>query len=86
MEQYSKIQEWAAHNPSFGTTDKAHFADSSVADPFLVAKALKDGYTVVTYELSANGGRKIKIPDVCDYFGVSCITINEALRELKITV
>lgn len=86
MEQYSCIIEWAANNQSFGTSDKAHFADSTVADSFLVAKALKEGYSVVTYEISANGGKKIKIPDVCSHFDVSCMTINEALRKLQITV
>jgi hypothetical protein len=86
MVQYSYIQEWATKNQSFGTSDKAHFADSNVADPFLVAKALKESYSVVTYELSAKGGKKIKIPDVCSHFGVTCMTINDALRRLEITV
>lgn len=49
-------------------------------------KALKEGYSVVTYEISANGGKKIKIPDVCSHFDVSCMTINEVLRKLQITV
>lgn len=86
LEQYAYIQSWAAGNTSFGAPDKAHFADSNVADPFLVAKAMKEGYTVVTYETTANGGKKIKIPDVCSKFGVPCMNINEALRELQIKI
>lgn len=70
----------------FSIAEKAHFAQNNVADPFLVAKAMKYGYTVVTYEISANGGRKIKIPDVCKEFGVKCININDALRELCLRV
>jgi len=36
--------------------------------------------------VAGNGGKKIKIPDVCSHFDVSCMTINEVLRELQITV
>lgn len=87
IEQYSHIQSWAAKSAIFSSTEKAHFAESNVADPFLVAKALNCGYTIVTYETHANpSSKRIKIPDVCNSFGVQCITINEALRELKIRI
>lgn len=87
LEQYKHIQNWAASNTVFSATEKVHFAQSNVADPFLVAKALNCGYTIVTYETQANpNSKKIKIPDVCYTFGVRCITINEALRELKIQI
>lgn len=42
-EEYLHIQNWAAHSKDFSQAQKLHFADSSVADPFLVAKALKCG-------------------------------------------
>lgn len=85
LEQYGHIQKWAMKNPTFSLSQKNHFADKNVADPFLVAKAMNYGYKVVTYENSAGkGSSKIKIPDVCEQFGVQCITINQALRELKI--
>jgi len=85
MNEYKHIQMWANGNPNFGAVHKEHFAKGNVADPFLVAKALKCGYTVVTYEeAGGRGTTKIKIPDVCEQFGVPCITINDALRELKI--
>lgn len=37
IEQYSHIQSWAAKSAIFSSTEKAHFAESNVADPFLVA-------------------------------------------------
>jgi len=87
LEQYRHIQIWAARNATFSLAEKTHFADSNVADPFLVAKAMNCGYTVVTYEgFAGKGSTKIKIPDVCQTFGVNCISINDALRELKIQI
>lgn len=87
LEQYSHIQKWAASSSIFSASQKAHFAQSNVADPFLVAKALNCGYTVVTYETFVeSNSHKIKLPNVCEKFGVQCITINQALRELNITI
>ncbi len=83
--EYSRIQQWAAQSAVFSCIEKSHFANSKVADPYLVAKAMSGGYTIVTYETSVGqGSTKIKIPDVCKAFGVRCISINEALRELSI--
>lgn len=87
IEQYKHIQNWAIANQQFSQPEKTHFAQDNVADSFLVAKALNCGYTIVTYETSVGvGSRKIKIPDVCKTFGVQCISINEALRELHIQI
>lgn len=51
------------------------------ADPFLIACALAHNHTVVTHEKSAPlATSKIKIPDVCRAFGVSCVEPLEMLR------
>lgn len=43
------------------------------ADPFVIAKAAIDGCSVVTMELlKANSA---KIPNICQHFGVACLTL-----------
>jgi len=54
----------------------------SGADPFLVAYALAHGHTVVSHErLNTNQKRNIKIPAVCQHFGVPHITVFDCLRK-----
>ena len=43
-------------------------------------------YIVVTEETSAPFSKKnIKLPDVCNSFGIKCINFISMLRELKVT-
>jgi hypothetical protein len=45
------------------------------ADPFVIAKAATDGFTVVTMEkLKPNAA---KIPNICKHFNVPCMTLEE---------
>lgn len=53
---------------------------SSSADPFLIACAVVHGGTVVTQEGRSGGPPKVKIPDVCDQLGISCIRLLDVLR------
>jgi hypothetical protein len=58
-------------------------------DPFLVAYALvaiKDR-TIVSFENSAPSKQRAnrKLPDVCNGFGVKCMTLFELIRELDFT-
>jgi len=50
------------------------------ADYYLVAHALAHGHTVVTHEVPAGSGKKIKIPDACIALGVKCMNPFEMLR------
>jgi hypothetical protein len=45
------------------------------ADPFVIAKAHVEGRTVVTMELLKPSG--VKIPNICQHFGVKCLTLQE---------
>ncbi len=68
----------------------SHFKDQakkdflSVADPWLVAKAVSIGGVVVTHEklFDPNIRRKVKIPNVCNAFGVECIDTFDLLNRL----
>lgn len=55
----------------------------SGADPWVIARARRDGWTVVTQEISQPETKKrVKIPDVCINVGVEQIIVFDLLRKL----
>lgn len=53
------------------------------ADPWVIARAKRDGWTVVTQELpNPETKKRVKIPDVCNNVGVQQIIVFEMLRKL----
>lgn len=84
MVSYAEVQQWASGQP-FTETAKSDFA--TVADGFLIAMAKAKGMTVVTLEKS-NPLRKsrVMIPDACAAIGARCLDLNDALRELGVTI
>ena len=53
------------------------------ADPWVIAHAIAQGGTVVSLEGCApNTSTKVKIPNVCSHFNVTCINTYQMLREL----
>ena len=55
----------------------------SVADSFLIACAHAHAFTVVTHELKSNQTTKVKIPNVCEAFGIQVTTPFAMLRAEK---
>ena len=54
------------------------------ADPWLIACAMADGHIIVTQEEKVDAqSKKIKIPNVCEHFGVQCITTFDLLTKLS---
>lgn len=54
------------------------------ADPWIIAKAKIIGATVVSHEARiTQQGKKVKVPNVCQQYGVECISTFELLRKLK---
>ncbi|MCC5920657.1 MAG: DUF4411 family protein [Cyclobacteriaceae bacterium] len=83
IENYIKIVNWAASS-AYTNRARQEFLETDLADPWLVAYAMKTGYTIVTYEKSEpNSKRKIKIPEVCREFKVRYLNTIEMLRELN---
>lgn len=84
MVSYAEVQQWAA-GQAFTESAKSDFA--TVADAFLIAMAKAKGMTVVTLEKS-NPLRKsrVMIPDACEAIGARCLDLNDALRELGVTI
>ena len=69
-------------SPRYETQESLDF--SRGGDIWLIAHAMADNGTVVTQESHRRpDAKKVRIPDVCYRFGVSCINLNELIRKLK---
>lgn len=78
--------EVAAHVAALAPTMKAGALDEFLggADPWLIAKAMAHGHTVVTHErLNFAATRKFLIPNVCHHYGVECINTFDMLDRLN---
>jgi hypothetical protein len=86
IQNYGKVINWANSMRS-QYTDKAieEFSEYKNADAWLIAFGLtdKDKFTMVTYETSEPQRKnKIKIPDVCNHFGIKWVDVVEMFRQL----
>lgn len=78
---YTEVMLWAQRHPQYLDYAKAKFATG--ADGWLVAYAKVHGAIVVTNEQSAPESKKeIKLPDVCEKFGVKPESTFSMLRAL----
>lgn len=68
------------------------WAPGYIADPWLIAAAAVNGYTIITAEVSSGGlspktpNRNAKIPDVAKAFGVKTNNLYYMMRELGIKI
>jgi hypothetical protein len=62
---------------------KSSLMGKPVADPFLIARAKINSFTVVTLEQYKDNAAKI--PNVCKYFSIDCINLEECMERLKWT-
>jgi len=87
INEYTQLAQWAVEpRHQFKQTAIDEFLDADEADAWLIAYAMKNNLTVITYEVSAPGSKKkIKIPDVCINFDVRYINTIEMFRELNET-
>ncbi|MCC6750310.1 MAG: DUF4411 family protein [Deltaproteobacteria bacterium] len=81
--RYREIMLWAQKAPRFFDAAKAKFATG--ADGWLVAFAMVHEAIVVTNEQPRpNAQREIKLPDVCEQFGVAYLDTFQMLRALSV--
>ncbi len=52
-----------------------------VADPFVIARAACENRTVVTNEVKKPNA--VKIPNICEHFGVNCMSLEEFMEAEK---
>ncbi len=77
LQRLGDISQWATSNGYEATAITTFF---QVADYYLMAHALANGYTVVTHEIPSNSVKKIKIPNACVGVGVKFMSPYEMLR------
>lgn len=85
IQNYISIVNWTT-SMSHHYTNSAieEFLETDLADPWLVAFAMSNNWTIVTYEKSEpNRKSRIKIPEVCNQFNIRYINTIEMLRELN---
>lgn len=83
LANYITIVKWV-NSSNFTDRAKQEFLETDLADPWLVAFAMSNGWIIVTYEKSEpNRKNKIKIPEVCKQFNVRNINTIEMFRELN---
>lgn len=78
---FAEIVTYVA-NGDFNPANRDSFL--AKADPWIIAKAKTIGATLVTHEtLLAPNTKKVKVPYICNQFGVPCVNTFQFLRELE---
>ena len=92
IDKYQEIMQYI-YNWGFYTDRAFHnWSLPSIADPWLIAAAAVNKYTIITNEVSAgilshkNQSRNAKIPDVAKEFGVKTGNLFYMMRELGIKI
>ncbi len=89
LTNYTNVARWAeSRNTHYLPQAISEFLDADNADAWLVAYALSDAAHnyIITQEISEpNKKSKIKIPDVCNHFGIKYANTIELFRKLGAT-
>ncbi|MTV80879.1 DUF4411 family protein, partial [Streptococcus pneumoniae] len=85
------IQDSPLYKDTALVSDKG-WANERIADPWLIAIAKKENYTIVTDEIKnvnlndVNPSRNAKVPDVCEKLNVQCISMNQFFKEISLSI
>lgn len=84
INEYITVTAWASSKSAhYNEAALNEFLDANEADAWLIAYAMQNGSRIVTHETSEpNRKSKVKIPDVCSPFGISCVNTIEMFRYL----
>lgn len=81
----STVSQWTTNSAVYTPAAKSEFA--LVADSWIIAEALSQSMTVVTFETPDPSCKKrVKIPDVCNAVGANFCDLNTAFRRLGVTI
>jgi Domain of unknown function (DUF4411) len=85
LNNYIQIVNWVnSMNNHYTPRAIQEFLTADLADPWLIAYAMSNNTTIVTYEKSEpNRKNRIKIPEVCNQFNVRYINTIDMMRELN---
>jgi hypothetical protein len=82
--EYGKVVNYVQNNSRYRQQWIASWLAG--ADPWIVAYPMALGGRIVTFEKPAPTGKKPKIPDVAQQFGIKCLTIWDMLTELAFKI
>ena len=82
--EYVAVTAWVnSKSTHFNLAALNEFLDSTEADAWLIAHSIANESSIVTHETSEPYRKnKVKIPDACAPFGVSCLNTIELFRYL----
>jgi len=92
IKKYQDIMQYIGASGFYRDTALHTWAQAYIADPWLIAAAEANGYTIVTEEVPSGGlsrktpNKSAKIPDVALHFGVKTIGVFELMRKLNIRI
>ncbi|MCR4611179.1 MAG: DUF4411 family protein [Lachnospiraceae bacterium] len=92
VKSYQEVMRFVSSSGYYKESALSSWAPSNVADPWLIASAKTNGYTLVTEEKKSGGLSKknpnkyAKIPDVAEQLGVKTIRIYDMMRRLGIII
>jgi hypothetical protein len=87
---YGKIMNYISAGGFYSSIALNAWAQANKADPWIIAAAMANNYTVITFEtfnqgLNVNHPSKIvKIPNVCQQFNIMCKDLFYMMHELSI--
>lgn len=91
VEIIQHVQQSQYYKDSALNSEKG-WAKENIADPWLIAIAKRNQYTIVTDEVknvnlnSNNPSKNAKIPDVCEQLGIRCISMNQFFKEISLSI
>lgn len=82
--EYIAVSSWVNSMSGHYTVAALNeFLDSAEADAWLISYSIANAISIVTHETSEpNRKSKVKIPDACSPFGVTCLNTIEMFRHL----
>ncbi len=89
---YSQIIQYLQNSKFYKESAMQEWANGSVADAWLIAAAMKYGYTLVTFEKPNMGlnatspSKEAKLPNVATHFNVKTVELFYMMRQLRIAL
>ncbi|MCD8395624.1 MAG: DUF4411 family protein [Lachnospiraceae bacterium] len=92
INQYQEVLRYVQTCGLYREQALAAWAPANIADPWLIAVAKVNDYTIITGEVSSGGlspktpNKNAKIPDVANAFGVKTADLYYMMRQLAIKI
>lgn len=92
VKYYQEVLEFIKSSGYYKEQALYEWAPSNIADPWLIASAKANNFTLVTQEVKSGGlskknpNKKAKIPDVARFFDVNTLNLYDMMRNLNIQI